>query len=76
LDSTAGKKDAGATAAVGVMAGLHGGGVTGDRSELGSDGQGITAGWPEARGRIRELVLSLIGGWATARRPGDETVRW
>jgi hypothetical protein len=33
LDSTAGKKEAGATAAVGSTAGLHGGGVTGDRPE-------------------------------------------
>jgi hypothetical protein len=31
LDSTAGKKEAGETVAVGGMAGLHGGGVTGDR---------------------------------------------
>jgi hypothetical protein len=33
LDSTARKKEAGATAAVVGMAGLHGGGVTGDRPE-------------------------------------------
>jgi hypothetical protein len=33
LDSAAGKKEAGATAAVGSTAGLHGGGVTGDRPE-------------------------------------------
>jgi hypothetical protein len=33
LDSTAGKKEAGATAAVGGMTGLHGGGVTGDQPE-------------------------------------------
>jgi hypothetical protein len=76
LDSTAGKKEAGATAAVGGRAGLHGGGVTGDRPELGSGGHGITAGWPKARGRIGELVLSLTGGWAVVRRPGDETARW
>jgi hypothetical protein len=63
-------------AAVGGTAGLHGGGVTGDRPELGSSGQGITAGWPEARGRIGELVPSLTGGWAAARRPGDEMARW
>jgi hypothetical protein len=74
LHSTAGKKEAGATAAVGGTGGLHGGGVTGDRPELGSGGQGITAGWPEVRGRIGELVPSLTGGWAAARRPGDETV--
>jgi hypothetical protein len=73
LDSTTGKKEAGATAAVGVMARLHGGGVTGDRPELGFGGQGITAGWPEARGRIGELVPSLTGGRAAARQPGDET---
>jgi hypothetical protein len=63
-------------AAVGGTAGLHGGGVTGDRLELGSSGQGITAGWSEARGRIGELVPSLTGGWAAARRPGDEMARW
>jgi hypothetical protein len=33
LDSTAGKKEAGAMAAVGSTAGLHSGGVTGDRPE-------------------------------------------
>jgi hypothetical protein len=33
LDLTAGKKEAGATAVVGGTAGLHGGGVTGDRPE-------------------------------------------
>jgi hypothetical protein len=33
LDSTAEKKEAGATAAVGGTAGVHGGGVTGDRPE-------------------------------------------
>jgi hypothetical protein len=33
LDSTAGKKEAGATVAVGGTAGLHGSGVTGDRPE-------------------------------------------
>jgi hypothetical protein len=33
LDSTAGKKEVGAMAAVGGTAGLHGGGVTGDRPE-------------------------------------------
>jgi hypothetical protein len=33
LDSTTGKKEAGATAAVGDTTGLHGGGVTGDRPE-------------------------------------------
>jgi hypothetical protein len=33
LDSTARKKEARATAAVGGTAGLHGGGVTGDRPE-------------------------------------------
>jgi hypothetical protein len=33
LDSTDGKKEAGATTAVGDTAGLHGGGVTGDRPE-------------------------------------------
>jgi hypothetical protein len=33
LDSTTGKKEARATAAVGGTAGLHGGGVTGDRLE-------------------------------------------
>jgi hypothetical protein len=76
LDSTAEKKEAGATAAVGGTAGLHGGGVTGDRPKLGSGGQGITAGWPEVRGRIGELVPSLTGGWAAARRPSDETTRW
>jgi hypothetical protein len=76
LDSTAGEKEAGATAAVGGTAGLHGGGVTGDRPELGSDGQGITAGWLKVRGRIGELVPSLTGGWAAARRPGDETAWW
>jgi hypothetical protein len=76
LDSTAGKKEAGATAAVGGIAGLHGGGVTRDRPELGSGGQGITAGWTEVRGRIGELIPSLTGGWAAARRPGDETARW
>jgi hypothetical protein len=70
------KKEAGATTVVGSTAGLHGGGVTGDRLELGSGGQGITAGWPEARGRIGELVPSLTGGWAAARRPGNETARW
>jgi hypothetical protein len=63
-------------AAMGGTARLHGGGVTGDRPELGSGGQGITAGCPEARGRIGELVPSLTGGWAAARRPGDETARW
>jgi hypothetical protein len=63
-------------AAVGGMAGLHGGGVTGDRPELGSGGQGITAGWPESRGRIGELIPSLTGGWAAARQPGDETTQW
>jgi hypothetical protein len=47
-----GKKEAGATAAVGSTAGLHDGGVTGDRLELGSGGQEIIAGWPEVRGRI------------------------
>jgi hypothetical protein len=77
LDSTARKKEAGATAAVGGTAGLHGGGVTGDRPELGSGGQGITVGWPEVRGRIGELVLSLTGGgWqqggrAMRRHGGD-----
>jgi hypothetical protein len=76
LDSTAGKKEAGATLAVGGMARLHSGGVTEDRPELGSGGQGITAGWPEVRGRIGELVLSLTEGWAVARRLGDETARW
>jgi hypothetical protein len=76
LDSTAGKKEARATATVGGTAGLHDGGVTGDRPELGSGGQGITAGWPEVRGRIGELILSLTGGWAAARWPGDETARW
>jgi hypothetical protein len=76
LDSTAGKKEAGATVAVGGTAGLHGGRVTGDRPELGSSGQGITVGWLEVRGRIGELVSSLTGGWAASRRPGDETARW
>jgi hypothetical protein len=33
LDSTAGKKEVGATAAVGGTTGLHGGGFTGDRPE-------------------------------------------
>jgi hypothetical protein len=33
LDSTVGKKGAGATVAVGGTAGLHGGGVTGDQPE-------------------------------------------
>jgi hypothetical protein len=33
LDSTAGKKEAGATVAVGGTAGLHGGRVTGDQPE-------------------------------------------
>jgi hypothetical protein len=33
LDSTAGKKEAGATAAMGGTAGLHSAGVTGDRPE-------------------------------------------
>jgi hypothetical protein len=61
---------------VGGTAGLHGGGDTGDQPELGSDRQGITAGWPKVRGRIGELVLSLTGGWVAARRPGDETARW
>jgi hypothetical protein len=56
LDSMARKKEAGATAAVGGAAGLHGGGVTRDRLELGSGGRGITAGWPKVRGRIGELV--------------------
>jgi hypothetical protein len=56
LDSTAGKKEAGAMAAVGGMAGLHGGRVTGDRPDLGFDGQGITVGFVEVRGRIGELV--------------------
>jgi hypothetical protein len=73
LDSTAGKKEARATAAVGGTAWLHDGGVTGDRLELGSGGQGITAGWLKVRGRIGELVLSLTGGWAAVRRSGDET---
>jgi hypothetical protein len=68
LDSTTGKKEAGATAAVSSTAGLHGGGVTGDRLELGSGGQEITAGWPEVRGRIGELVPSLTAGWAAAGR--------
>jgi hypothetical protein len=36
-------------AAVGGKTGLHGGGVTEDRPELGSGGQGITAGWPKVR---------------------------
>jgi hypothetical protein len=52
----AGKKEAGATAVVGGVTGLHGGWVIGDRPELGSGGWGITAGWPEVRGRIGELV--------------------
>jgi hypothetical protein len=76
LDSTAGKKEVGATAVVGGTAGLHGGGVTGDRPKLGFDGQGITVGSPKVRGRIGELVPSLTGGWAAARRPGDEKARW
>jgi hypothetical protein len=76
LDSTAGKKEAGATSAMGGMAGLHSSGDTGDRSELGSGGQGITVGSPEARGRIGELIPSLTGGWVAARRPGDETAWW
>jgi hypothetical protein len=76
MDSTIGKKEAGATVAVGGTTGLHGSGVTGDRPELGSGGQGITAGWLEARGRIGELIPSLTGGWVVARRPGDETARW
>jgi hypothetical protein len=76
LDSTTGKKEAGATAALGGTAGLHSGGVTGDRLELGFGGQEITAGWPEVRGRIGELVPSLTEGWAVVRWPGDETTRW
>jgi hypothetical protein len=72
LDSTAGKKEAGATVAVGGMAGLHNSGVTGDRSELGSGGQGITAGSPEARGRIgNSFRASPEGG----RRRGGRTMR-
>jgi hypothetical protein len=43
-------------ATVGGAAGLHGSGVTRDRPDLGSGGQGITAGWLEVRGRIGELV--------------------
>jgi hypothetical protein len=56
LDSTAGKKEAGAMATVGGAVGLHGSGVTRDRPDLGSGGQGITAGWLEVRGRIGELI--------------------
>jgi hypothetical protein len=61
LDSTAEKKEAGATTAVGGTTGLHGGGVTGDRPELGSGGQGITAGWPEVRGELGTRLRRWLG---------------
>jgi hypothetical protein len=62
-----------ATAAMGGTAGLHGGRVTGDRPELGSNGQGITAGWPKARGRIgNSFRASPEGGlWR-----GGRAMRW
>jgi hypothetical protein len=63
LDSMAGKKEAGATAAVGGTAGVHGGRVTGDQPEWRFDalkltvtGQGGVGQDGEAGGDVGEAL--------------------
>jgi hypothetical protein len=64
LDSTTGKKEAGATAVVGSTVRLHGGGVTGDRPEwrfgalkLTVRSQGAVGEDGEAGGDIGEALV-------------------
>jgi hypothetical protein len=56
----AGKKGAGATAAVGGTAGLHGGGVTGSSSERCSSGRGLAVsgrGWGRNNGEVGSALI-------------------
>jgi hypothetical protein len=78
LDSTAGKKGVGATAAVGVTAGLHSGEVTESSSERCSSGRGLAVsgrGWGRNNGEVRS---ALIGDgeafWRQCDGSGDSAV--
>jgi hypothetical protein len=70
LDSTAGKKEARATVAVGGTAGLHGGGVTGDRLERCFDVLKLTVGSQGGVGEDGKAggdVSEALEGWRWAR---------
>jgi hypothetical protein len=72
LDSTAEKKEAEATAAVGGTAGLHGGGVTGDRPELAP----VARGSPRVgRKQEGELGNSFRASPEGGRRRGGRAMR-
>jgi hypothetical protein len=78
LDSIARKKGAGATAAVGNTARLHGGGVTESSSERCSSGRGLAVSCRGWGGNNGEVGSALIGDgeafWRQCDGSGDSAV--
>jgi hypothetical protein len=78
LDSTAEKKGAGVAAAVGGLAGLHGGRVTGSSSERCSSGRGLAVsgrGWGRNNGEVGSaLIRDGEAFWRQCDDSGDSAV--